>query len=391
MQVMKVFNTQGTCIPDVNYMVDISAQVEKIREMVDAGQYFTMNRARQYGKTTTLTALAQNLKNDYRVLSLDFQNLTSANFSTEERFVKSFCRLLIKKSSKTDMPEPILEELNEFIGRRHELAAMDELFDTLAKWCKISRRPIVLIIDEVDSAANNQVFLDFLALLRSQYLERKSDPEYRTFQSVILAGVKDIKNMKRRLRPDEEHSYNSPWNIAAPFTVDMSLPEAGIARMLAEYSSDHHISMDVDTAAGEIYGWTSGYPFLVSRICEVVDTELVGERFPDLTSAWTADGISEAVRMLLLRKETLFDSLMSKVYNNPPLREILQRILFGGERIPYNPDNIPSMDAEMYGFVKNSGGALAIANRVFETRLYNYFLSVTEMNNMKQGTVPWFI
>ena len=65
------------------------------------------------------------------------------------------------------------------------------------------------MIDEIDSATNNQVFLDFLAQLRGYYINRN---KYATFQSVILAGVCDIKNLKRKLRPDEEHKDNSPWN-----------------------------------------------------------------------------------------------------------------------------------------------------------------------------------
>lgn len=36
------------------------------------------------------------------------------------------------------------------------------------------------MIDEVDSASNNQIFLDFLAQLQNCYLERK---ETQTFQS----------------------------------------------------------------------------------------------------------------------------------------------------------------------------------------------------------------
>lgn len=53
-------------------MVDLSKRLEQIREMVDRGEYFTINRARQYGKTTTLHALGDFLGNDYTVVSLDF-------------------------------------------------------------------------------------------------------------------------------------------------------------------------------------------------------------------------------------------------------------------------------------------------------------------------------
>ena len=54
---MRRFNTTGLCVPSEHYMVDISARVARMRAMVDAGDYFCVNRARQYGKTTALAAL----------------------------------------------------------------------------------------------------------------------------------------------------------------------------------------------------------------------------------------------------------------------------------------------------------------------------------------------
>ena len=79
----KVFNVSADCKPDLHYMVDISEQLGQIKEMVDAGQYFTINRARQYGKTTTLNALENILINEYVVLNLDFQLIGDADFETE--------------------------------------------------------------------------------------------------------------------------------------------------------------------------------------------------------------------------------------------------------------------------------------------------------------------
>ena len=35
-----------------------------------------------------------------------------------------------------------------------------------------------------------------------------------------------------------EHQYNSPWNIAAKFKIDMSFSTNQIAAMLAEYEAD---------------------------------------------------------------------------------------------------------------------------------------------------------
>ena len=51
-------------------MVDISGKLEQIKAMVDYGDYFTINRARQYGKTTTLSLLKKELKDEYIVVSI---------------------------------------------------------------------------------------------------------------------------------------------------------------------------------------------------------------------------------------------------------------------------------------------------------------------------------
>ena len=295
--------------------------------------------------------------------------------------MKAFCRKLKRRAGKTNMPKSILEAITDIIARKESQAALDELFDMLTDWCNISDRPIVMIIDEVDSAANNQVFLDFLAQLRLLFLEAKQDTEFSTFRSVVLAGVTDIKNLKRKIRPESAHKFNSPWNIAADFNIDMSLSAKGIAGMLDEYENDHHTGMDTSKVAQEIYDYTSGYPFLVSRICQLID----GSENPD----WSVAGVSDAVKSILLETNTLFDSLMGKVYDNEPLSELLQSVLFGGEKVPYNPDNVPSMDGEMYGFVKKVNNGLSVANRIFETRLYNYFPSLKEVKESPISRSGW--
>ena len=366
-------------------MVDISERLVQIKKMVDAGNYFTINRGRQYGKTTTLSALRKFLIPEYEVISLDFQGIGAAGFETEERFVQSFSRLIRKEKRRgIYIPDNVYDRFEEYINRKEHMARLDELFETISDWCYESEKGLVLIIDEVDSATNNQVFLDFLAQLRENYLSRddRGDP---AFQSVILAGVTDIRNLKRKIRPDEAHKVNSPWNIAVEFNIDMSLSEDGIRGMLEDYESDHHTGMDTAAVAKEIREYTSGYPFLVSRICQLIDTEIGGkeERFPTLSSAWTSEGISESVRMILEEKNTLFESPIGKIYNNTDLAELLRHILFSGERVPYNPDELSIIDAELYGFVRRENGALVIANRIFETRLYNFYLSEEEMKQSR--------
>ena len=377
---MRTFNTTGLCVPTKHYMVDISERLEQMKTMIEEGKYFTINRGRQYGKTTTLKMLAKYLKDEYVVISLDFQAISNAGFQTETSYVQALSRLLIHKQREIKIPDFVIEQLKGYVNRKENMISLDELFFTFSDWCMDSDKPIILLIDEVDSATNNGVFLDFLALLRYHYLEREASNDYKTFQSVILAGVTDVKNLKRKLRPDEAVKVNSPWNIAVDFLLDMSFSTEGIAGMLSDYEDDHKTCMDVEKISQRIRDYTGGYPFLVCRICQILDKELVGtERFPKLSDTWTPEGLNEAVRMILFESNTLFDSLMGKLYDNEELCKILKDILFGGEAVPYNPDKLAIADARMYGFIKAEDGKIVIANRIFETRLYNYFLGENEI------------
>ena len=376
---MKEFNTTGVCIPSKHYMVDLSERVRKIKKMVDAGKYFTINRARQYGKTTTIDALEKELAPEYLVLSLDFQGISNAGFKSEEAFVKAFSRMLVRKARAVDIPGDIFAALKDYIDRKENDAILDELFGTLSDWCYESKKPIVMMIDEVDSATNNQVFLDFLAQLRLQYLEREKNSVNPAFQSVILAGITDVRNLKRRIRDEDQHKVNSPWNIAAVFDIDMSLSESGIREMLEEYEADHRTGMDTAEMAREIRAYTNGYPFLVSRICQLIDQEIC--KAQGASHAWTRTGIDEAVKRLLSENNTLFQSISGKLTNYPELKAALRSILMEGARLSYNPDQEDIVQMEMYGLIRNDNGTVKIFNRIFETRLYNLFLSDEELKN----------
>lgn len=377
------FNITGLCVPGRHYMVDLSSRLVQMKKMVDQGQYFTINRARQYGKTTTLAALAEYLQKEYIVVFLDFQMIGSAMYQTEESFARAFAACFLDEFRSGyevvgDALKYAVEELEKSSSDREEPFYLMQLFKRLIRICQAADNPVVLLLDEVDSAADNQVFLDFLSQLRKYYLERARKGT-ATFQSVVLASVYDVKNLKRKLRPGEEHQRNSPWNIAVDLTLDMSFSKEDIIGMLREYEADADTGMDLENMAGMLVEETSGYPFLVCRLCRIMDEELPGtDGFPDHHASWSRRGLLEAVRILVSEKNTLFDSLNHKLEDYPELERVICRLLFNGEKIVYSPDVEEIETAMMFGFVKRDKSAVAIANRIFETRLYDRFLTSTE-------------
>lgn len=381
----KIFNITADCKPNQHYMVNLDSRLAQIKEYIDRGEYFTINRARQYGKTTTLRALREYLKAQYYVISMDFQmRMSSAKFRSENTFAKAFAKAFVHiiQSLPIEAPDNMkkaVERLGTFAQEQGEELELVELFQYLSDICREADKPLVLMIDETDSAVNNQVFLDFLSQLRGYYIDREYSP---TFQSVILAGVYDIKNLKRKFRPDEDHKMNSPWNIAVEFKVEMSFSPEEIAGMLKEYENEHATGMDISKIAGLIYDYTSGYPFLVSRFCKLMDEEIAGsENFPEKKSAWTYAGFLAAERILTGEKNTLFESMVNKLYDLPELKEIVYSTLFAGRESSYNVLNHAIDMAHMLGFVKNDKGIAVISNRIFEVVFYNFFLSSSESRN----------
>ncbi|MBO7596002.1 MAG: AAA family ATPase, partial [Bacteroidales bacterium] len=285
---MREFNTTGTCYPQLHYMVDITNRLGDIEKRVAKGEYITINRGRQYGKTTTLYHLAQRLSKDYVVFSISFESMGESEFRTKDTLAYSFweqvqmaCEYVNIRHLEDDVKNIISNIVAQYAEKREIPFATFE--KSISDVCAKNAKPIVLIIDEVDNASNYESFIEMLRMLRNKYLKRMQVP---TFQSVILAGVYDIKNLKLKVRPESDHQYNSPWNIAVPFKADMSLPKNGIEQMLQEYEADHNTGMNVSEMAQLVWDYSSGYPYFVSRLCQLIDEEQLG---------WNNEGIMSAV------------------------------------------------------------------------------------------------
>ncbi len=242
-------------------------------------------------------------------------------------------------------------------------------------------KKIVLIIDETDKTSNNLIFLRFIGMLRDKYLLRGRVGA--TFQSVILCGVYDIKNLKVKLvksghyqLKDGEKRINSPWNIAADFEVDMSFSVPEIAAMLNEYKKDHQTEMDIKTISEEIRAYTNGYPFLVSRLCKTIDEKLDKD--------WTVNGVQRAVKLLLGERNTLFDDLSHNIENNKDLFDLLYDLIVRGEEITYNNLNSAMNLGLTFGILQNIDNTLAISNKIFETAICDYFISLSYTSRRRE-------
>ena len=363
----KDFNTTGTCIPHKHYMADTSNKIAKIRELVDKGYYFTINRPRQYGKTTTMYLLKKMLEKDYFVINTSFEGIDSTGYESHEKFIESFLLTLKRYLLFSDSPKIL-----DFINARGTLKDFNDLNFFITELVLQTEKKMVLIIDEVDKSLNNQLFLDFLAMLRNKYL-KQNEGEDRSFYSVILGGVHDIKHMKARIRADQARTYNSPWNIAVDFDIDLSLFPQEIGTMLEDFSKSEGVKIDIKQMSEDLFYYTSGYPFLVSKLCEIM--------YKQKKPLWNNELLIEAVKKILTIDNTNFQSLIKNLEEDEDLYRLVYDILIEGNEKTFNLQNPLINKGVMFGIFKNNNGKLSIHNYIYSEIIYNYMSSKIETSS----------
>jgi energy-coupling factor transporter ATP-binding protein EcfA2 len=375
----KKFNITGLCHNNYHYMADISQKLAKTFNMVEDGDYFVINRPRQYGKTTMLHTLAHALQHTdkYVVLNASFEGIGDAVFETEAAFSVIFVKLLAKYTAAhlPDAADWLLESAPS-------TQTLDDVSKLIGVFIQKINKKVVLLIDEVDKSSNNQLFISFLAMLRNKYLERFNFP---TFHAVVLAGVHDVKSLKIKLRADEEQKYNSPWNIAADYKVDMNLQVSEIIPMLKEYAADKGVEMNTTEIAERLFYYTSGYPFLVSKLCKMIDEEMLPEKD---TNDWTAQDVQLAVQNLVKEVNPNFDTLIKNLENDPNLYDMVYEIVIENNHRPFNPHNPTRNFAILYGILAQNKHVTVIHNRIYQEVIVNYMTDkLQDKNNTRANNI----
>ncbi len=367
----RYFNTTGTCVPSMHFIADISNKVEQVMEMISKGDYFTINRPRQYGKTTLIYHLFREMiKNkEYLAVNISFESLGSSCYESTPGFISALLDLICMRLEFMDE-----DEILSFIRKNLEIFDFRSLSRFFTELTRKTGRKVVLMIDEVDKYSNNQLFLDFLGMLRAKYLGRNEGADH-TFHSVILAGVHDIKSLKAKIHPNEEPKYNSPWNIAVDFEVDMSLFPKEIASMLHQYTDEREVKIDTPYFSERLFYFTSGYPFLVSLLCKIIDEKLLPLK---QKKEWEPTDLEQAVRIALTKNNTNFETLIKNLENNHELYDLVFDLIMNEKSYSYNLDNPVIYFGKLHGILDEEKQKTKVHNRLYEQRIYNYMASKME-------------
>jgi hypothetical protein len=151
----------------------------------------------------------------------------------------------------------------------------------------------------------------------------------------------------------------------------MNLYPHEIQPMLNDYVRERGVSMDTSAMSYGLFYYTSGYPFLVSRLCKIIDEDLLPDK---KTLNWTLEDLEIAVKRLVKENNTNFESQIKNLENNPQLYEVVHDVAIENESRPFNIHNPMTNLAMMYGLFIERNGRIVIHNRIYNEVLSNYII-----------------
>ena len=320
---MRFFNTEGPVRPDDHYGIPPldRMDVDELLGLIRAKRYFVLHAPRQTGKTSALIALRDLLNSgavgDFRCVDVDVEVAQVARDDVA-RGMRAILGILAENARELgdDYPEEVWPDILAKVGPEGALNVL------LARWCRADPTPLVLLVDEIDSLVGDTL-LSVLRQLRAGYQRR---PEGFP-QSVVLCGVRDIRDYRIRSSTGEVIAGGSPFNVAAKSLRMGDFTEAETRALMAQHTEETGQRFS-EAAVDSVWTQTCGQPWLVNALCAGACFDNKAGR--DRSRTIEVDDVHAAREELILARRTHLDQLAHKL-EEERVRRVVEPMLSGGE------------------------------------------------------------
>ena len=320
---MRFFNTEGPVRPDDHYGIPPldRMDVDELLALIRAKRYFVLHAPRQTGKTSALIAL-RDLLNSGAVGSFRCVNVNVEVGQVARDDTARGMRAILSNLSESalllgdDYLDDVWPDVLMKAGPENALKTL------LARWCVANPTPLVLLVDEIDSLVGDTL-LSVLRQLRAGYEHR---PEGFP-QSVILCGVRDIRDYRIRSSTGEVIAGGSPFNVAAKSLRMGDFTEAETRALMAQHTEETGQRFS-EAAVDSVWTQTCGQPWLVNALCAGACFDNKAGR--DRSRAIEVDDVHAAREELILARRTHLDQLTHKL-EEERVRRVVEPMLSGGE------------------------------------------------------------
>ncbi|MEM7403575.1 MAG: ATP-binding protein, partial [Myxococcota bacterium] len=352
----RFFNTAGPLNAANHYVLDPLSRwdLSEVLTLIDQEKYFVVHAPRQTGKTTCLRALADylNQQAEHVCLYISVERARTAGADIDRGLQAIMVELARRAEAALgdtwvrDNWPTIFD--NEF--------AEGVLMGTLQKWCRHSSKPIVLLIDEIDSLAD-MTLLSVLQQLRNGYCDRIDTPFPQT---VVLCGMRDIRDYDMQLDKSKSSGPGpSPFNIKSDSLRlgDFSLDN--IATLYAQHTQQTGQQF-ADGVCEQVFALTQGQPWLVNALAyDVCFRDKAGR---DRSKTITLQDIELSKERMIQRRETHLEQLMAKLQHKR-VHRVIEPILQGGGPLVRRQDVEYVVDL---GLLKQApNGELTFSNPIY--------------------------
>ena len=320
---MRFFNTEGPVRPDDHYAIRPldRMDVDELLALIRAKRYFVLHAPRQTGKTSALIALRDLLNSgkggNFRCVNV---NVEPAQVARDDvaRGIRAVLSNLAESALLLgdDYPDGVWPDVLAKAGPENALKVL------LARWCVANPTPLVLLVDEIDSLVGDTL-LSVLRQLRAGYEQR---PEGFP-QSVVLCGVRDIRDYRIRSSAGEVIAGGSPFNVAAKSLRMGDFTEAETRALMAQHTEETGQRFTA-AALDSVWTQTRGQPWLVNALCAGACFDNKAGR--DRSRPIEVDDVYAAREELILSRRTHLDQLAHKL-EEARVRRVVEPILSGGE------------------------------------------------------------
>ena len=318
---VRYFNTEGPVDLAEHYAIAPLDRVdlEAILTLIKRKKYFVLHAPRQTGKTSTLLALQDllNAEGQYRCLYVNVE----AGQSAKEDTALAMQVLLGQLASRSS------DVLQDDFMHRVRAACMEAegphgvLAEVLVRWSAASPKPLVLLVDEIDTLVGDTL-LSVLRQLRSNYDRRPG----KFPQSVILCGVRDVRDYQIFSSREGTHiKGGSAFNIKAESLRLGDFSEAEVRELLAQHTAERGQAFEA-AAVERIWELTCGQPWLVNAMA--YEACFRSETGRDRSRATAVEAIEQAKEALILRRVTHLDQL-SHTLSEERVRRVILPMLAG--------------------------------------------------------------
>jgi hypothetical protein len=297
---MRFFNNAGPCDPERDYMLPPEPRLPGARNLVDRGRYFVVHAPRQTGKTTTLTALAQDITAEGRQAAVLFSCERARTYANDIGAAgREILQAITSAAEDQGLPAECLPP------PWPDVPPGSLLQEGLRVWARSCPRPLVLFFDEFDSLSG-PALLSVASQLRDGFRSRP-----RNFPaSVALCGLRDIRDYRIAAgqSPEPSGRSNSPFNIIYKSFRMHDFTRDKVAKLYGQHTAETGQEFTAE-AVDRAFGYSQGQPWLVNTLAlQIVDEDEMG-----VAGAITVAHVDEAKERLILTRATHIEYLADKL------------------------------------------------------------------------------